>query len=75
MEAKHIVWSDINLDFEDWRDDLQEQYPTASEDELVMRMYEINDDYLDDERTNLNIQLSQSIIVIGDLGLWNGRVH
>lgn len=75
MEAKHVVWSDINLDFEHWRDDLQEQYPTASEDELITKMYEINNDYLDDERVNLNIQLPQSIIVIGDLGLWNGRVH
>ena len=75
METRHVVWSDINLDFEKWRDDLQEQYPTASEDELVAKMYEINNDYLEDERANLNIQLSQSIIVIGDLGLWHGRVH
>lgn len=75
MATKHVVWSDINLDFEDWRDDLQEQYPTASEDELITKMYEINNDYLDDERTNLNIQLPQSIIVVGDLGLWHGRVH
>ena len=37
-------------------------------------MYEINDDYLDDERSNLNIQLSQPIIVIGDLQLWNGKI-
>ena len=29
--------------------------------------------YLDDERSNLDIQLSQPIIVIADLGLWNGR--
>ena len=36
-------------------------------------MYEINGDYLDDERVNLNIQLSQPILVIGDLGLWYGR--
>ena len=57
MEAKHVVWSDINLDFEHWRDDLQEQYPTASEDELITKMYEINNDYLDDERVNLNKRL------------------
>ena len=37
-------------------------------------MYELNADYLDDERTNLNIQLSQPILVIADLGRWNGRV-
>ena len=36
-------------------------------------MYEINGDYLDDERMNLNVQLSAPILVIGDLGLWHGR--
>lgn len=75
MKEKHVIWSDINLDFEDWKDDLQEQYPDASEDELVYRMYETNNEYLNDERSNLNIQMPQSIIVIGDLGLWNGIVH
>ena len=75
MDDQHIVWSDMNLDLDDWRDDLIEQYPDASEDELILRMYEINNDYLDDARANLNIQLSQSIIIIGDLGLWNGRAH
>ena len=73
MDKKHIVWSDIYLDIDDWRDDLKEQYPDASDDELITRMYELNNDYLDDERVNLDIQLPQKIIVIGDLGLWNGR--
>ena len=36
-------------------------------------MYEINGHYLDDERMNLDVQLSQPILVVGDLGLWNGR--
>ena len=75
MQNNHIVWSDINLDFENWRNDLQEQYPDESEDKLISRMYDINREYLDDERVNLDIQLSQSIIVIGDLGLWNGRAN
>ena len=75
MEQKHVIWSDIDMDFDDWRDDLKEQYPDASEDELMSLMYEINNDYLADERWNLDIQLPRSIIVIGDLGLWNGRAH
>ena len=75
MEQKHVIWSDIDMDFDDWRDDLKEQYPNASEDELMSLMYEINNDYLADERWNLDIQLPRSIIVIGDLGLWNGRAH
>ena len=61
------------LDYEDWRDDLEADYPDLSEDERISLMYEINGDYLDDERANLNVQLSQPILVVGDLGLWNGR--
>lgn len=74
MDNKHIIWSDINLDLDDWRDDLKEEYPNATENEMLYKMYEINSDYLDDERYNLDIQLPQEILVIGDLGLWNGRV-
>ncbi len=73
MRDKHIVWSDINLDLEDWRNDLLTEYPDASENELITKMYEINNDYLDDERVNLNIQLPREIIAIADLGRWNGK--
>ena len=48
-----------------WRNNTR-NYPIAL-------MYEINGDYLDDERSNLDIQLSRPILVVGDLGLWNGR--
>ena len=72
-EDRHIIWSNYDLDYEDWRDELEAEYPELTEDERIALMYEINGDYLDDERTNLNIQLSQPILVIGDLGLWYGR--
>jgi hypothetical protein len=72
-EGRHIIWSNYDLDYEDWRDDLEAEYPELTEDQRIALMYEINGDYLDDERVNLNIQLSQPILVIGDLGLWYGR--
>ena len=72
-EDRHIIWSNYDLDYEDWRDDLEAEYPELTEDQRIALMYEINGDYLDDERINLNIQLSQPILVIGDLGLWYGR--
>lgn len=72
-DKKHIIWSDCDLNYDDWKEDLEEQYPELSEEERYSLMYEINGEYLNDERENLNIQLSQPIIVIGDLGLWNGR--
>lgn len=61
------------MDLDDWRDDLLEEYPGYSDADLYTIMESINYEYLVDERANLNIQLSQPIIVIADLGLWNGR--
>ena len=71
---RHIIWSDIDLDYDEWKDDLESEYPELTEEERYQKMYEINGEYLYDERVNLNIQLNQPIIVIADLGRWNGRV-
>ena len=73
MTEKNLIWSNYDLDYEDWREDLEEQYPELSEEERIVLMCEINNGYLDDERINLNIQLGQSILVVADLGLWYGR--
>jgi len=77
---RHIIWSNINLDLDDWRDDMKEQLEMngvsgdeITEDRLYEEMLDNNSSYLDDERVNLNIQEAQPIIIIGDLGLWNGR--
>lgn len=72
-DGDHLIWSNYNLDLDDWREDLLEEYPDASESELYQLMDERNNSYLDDERCNLNIQMAMPIIIIGDLGLWNGR--
>ena len=70
-----MLWSDIHLDLDDWRDFLMENYPELPEDKLYEKMHELNAEYLDDERRNLDIQFSQPILVIGDLGFWNGRAQ
>jgi hypothetical protein len=77
---RHIIWSNVNLDIDDWRDNMREQLQENGfstdeiiEDRLYEEMLESNASYLDDERVNLNIQQSQPIIVIADLGRWNGR--
>ena len=67
------IWSNADLDYEEWKDWMEEEYPALSEDERVAMMYEENGHYLEDERLNLDIQLSQPILVVADLGLWNGR--
>lgn len=78
---RHIIWSDMSLDPDDLRDGYKEfleinelDDDPNDENELYQWMVETNEEYLADERTNLNIQLSQPIIVIGDIGRWNGRV-
>ena len=43
-EERHIIWTDYGLDYEDWRDDLEADYPDLSEDERISLMYEINGD-------------------------------
>ena len=70
---RFVIWSNYDLDYDDWRDYLLDEYPELSERERMELMYEINGDYLDDERNNLDIQLSQPILVVADLGLWYGK--
>ena len=72
-DERHIIWSDYDLDYEDWRADLEAEYPELSEEGRIVRMYETNGGYLEDERVNLDVQLAAPILVIGDLGLWKGR--
>ena len=78
---RHIIWSNQNLDVDDWREDYKEFLEANELDDdpndeqaLYEWMEETNYDYLSDERVNLNVQLSQPIIVIGNIGRWNGRV-
>lgn len=72
MEKK-VIWSNYNLDYEDWKDFFDDEYPDLDEDKRIDLMYELNNEYLDDERMNLDIPVSEEIIVLGDLGLWDGR--
>lgn len=79
---EHIIWSNENLDLEDWRDGLletaemnEEDPESLTEDELYERMIETNNNYLGDERLNLrDVVLNRPILHFAELGLWNG-VH
>ena len=54
-EQRHLIWSNYDLDYEDWRDDLEEDHPELTEDERMALMYEINNRYLDDELSLIHI--------------------
>ena len=64
---KKVIWSNYNLDYEDWKDFFDDEYPDLDEDKRIDLMYELNNEYLDDERMNLDIPVSEEIIVLGDL--------
>lgn len=77
---KHIIWSNMNLDIEDWRDAYKEYLEENgfderhdNDDDLYKWMMETNDEYLGDEQMNLDKVVEGRILVIADLGLWDGR--
>ena len=68
---RHIIWSNQNLDVDDWREDYKEFLEANELDDdpndeqaLYEWMEETNYDYLSDERVNLNVQLSQPICAL-----------
>lgn len=69
---EHTIW-DSQPDYADWRADMEAEYPDMTEDERYERMLEINADYLDDERANLNVPMGMPILLIADIGRWDGR--
>lgn len=76
----HIIWSNYNMNLEDWREDIEEMWEmneidpsTKTEDDYIEEMYLLNSEYFHDEQVNLNIPTEGRIIAIVDLGLWNGR--
>lgn len=74
----HTIWNEY-IDIEDFRDNLEEAFPERDWDELkdspeaYNYCAELNGEYLDDERWNLNIQLPYPILTVADLDLWDGH--
>lgn len=75
---KRIIWSNMNINPDDWKSDYMDlndinDWEKVNEDDL----WEYIDDTLkwdlDNERMNLDIPTDGRILVIADLGLWNGR--
>lgn len=40
-DSRHIIWTDY-LDYDDWKEDLEAQYPELSANERMNLMYEID---------------------------------
>lgn len=68
------------MDIDDWREAYLEfaednglDTEHVDDDDIYQYMIDTNHLYLDDQRMNLDIEISQPIIEIAELGLWNGR--
>lgn len=78
---KRIIWSNINYDFDEWKEQLiqyqkENDYDDpedVSDDDVWAFRDESLSNWLDDEYANLTINTDGRVIAIADLGLWNGR--
>ena len=70
----HIIWTNDDFDaLEDIKKDIIEDNPDLTEEQAMQYAYETRDEYLEDEKANLNIDVGEEIVIIADLGLWDGR--
>lgn len=77
---KRIIWSNRDVDFDEWKADYKEcaemngwDEDTDNEHNLINYVYNTLNIFLDDERCNLDMQTDGRILVIADLGFWDGR--
>lgn len=71
--GEHLIWTD-EIDLKDWEDYFDDEYPEVTDEyERYSLACDLNAEYLEDERANLNIRLDDAILCIADLGLWYGR--
>ena len=68
-----MIWSNIDLDLKDLKEELKAGYPDLSEEEYFAMMMERNNEYLSDEREMLSVSVEEDILVVGDIGRWDGR--
>ena len=69
--AKEIVLWDSEIEIDEQA--ILNDYPDAPKDRISWIAQEINDERLYDIRRMTKISLDRPIIVIADLGLWNGQ--
>lgn len=69
----YTIWSNEYDVIESVAKDMMEYDEILEWDHALDQAYEVNAESLDDEKRNLNIEVGDWIIMIADLGLWDGR--
>ncbi len=69
MDSKYVIWSNLDLKLDDWRERVLENNPELSGDESAMekRMGELNNLLLLDARINFDEELDGPILAIGEV--------
>ena len=78
INYKHrVIWTNDN--YNEWEKAMLQDYPdeeSREEDGVDISYqgyYEDCENWLDDERANLNVEVDGYIVAYADLGLWDGR--
>ena len=71
MNKKLMVWSDQYN--EDWEEAYKEEHTDATPDELNTAWYEEAAISFEDEKANLNVPITQKVLVIKTINRWNGQ--
>ena len=69
----YTIWTNDYDVIESVAKDMMEYDEILEWDHALDQAYEVNAESLDDEKRNLNIDVGEEIIIIADLGLWDGR--
>ena len=69
----YTIWSNEDDVIESIAKDMMEYDGILEWDHAWDQACEVNADALDDEKRNLDIDVGEEIIIIADLGLWDGR--
>ena len=78
---ERIIWSNLDVDYDEWKEDYDEwlEFNGYDEDDAPMGLYEWVDKtlsiYIQDERANLNKEVDGYIVRLVDVGKWNGRYN
>ena len=74
VKEKSVIWASAELETERWDDYMDEYYPEITDYyEYTQKISDCNYDELLFIRTDLDINVRQPIIVIANLGLWDGN--
>ena len=70
---EYVIWSNEYLDWADWQEAFDGEFDHCSEEEKFQLMNNLNNDYLEDDRREMDVSVGSPIIIIADIGKWDGR--